>query len=199
MNPNVTVPNPPGKLGPPPAGAPGSSTAVSPGFFFRPYRTTYGHSYRYGQSYRYPRYYVVAEKRGLEVTWKRYEWTNEVYARVVVLRTEKSVAETANAALAKEIAGLKAQLAEAKKALAAEQDDAKKKELEAKVAALEKLIGEKEAAVKPVVRWVVRGPMDPQHLDDFLTQLQREAFEARAKAGRVPGAPAPVMPPRTGY
>ena len=211
MNPNLGPMNP--NIGPQhPGGAPVESTpgkliapSTRPGgtvvLPVRPYRGyRYGYGYGYGyNNYRYPRYYVVAEKRGPEITWNVYEWTSHVYARLTALATEKNATESANSAVSRELAVLRAQTTQLRQAMEAETDDVKRKELEAKLASAEALIAQKEASIRDVVRWVARGPMDARHLDDFLTQLEREAYLTRLKAGRAPGAEVPKMPPRSGY
>lgn len=193
----------PGDVASPAERPPGDVVAVRPPY--APYRR-YGYGFRYGWGYRYrhPRYYVVAEKRGPEITWAVFEWTSQVYARLTVLATEKRESEAFNASLAAEVAALRAEIAGWKREKAALKDDddekaAKAQALDAQIAAAESQIAAKEAAARAVVQWVARGPFDSRRLDDFLTQLEREAYQARLKAGLHPVRPAPVLPPRSGY
>ncbi len=187
------VPNPPGALTPP--------TTVRDVPFVPPPGTVvvpFGGYGGYGGYYRYPRYYVVAEKRGPSITWSTYEWTNQVYAKMTQLQVEKNTTMAANIALNREIADLKKQIADLKKEIAAQTDDTAKAELATKLAGLEKLLLEREGALKPPVHWVARGPLDAKRLEAFLTQLQREAYQAAVKAGVNLNVQTPSMPPRRG-
>ncbi len=199
-NPNVTVPNPSG--GPPVVSHNLGSVNqggqfVGPGtrWWFRRYGPFgYGYGYGYGEGYRYNRNYVVAQKRGADVTWSVYTMTHDVYTQTQLLRTEADNVSQTNAQLKAEIADLRKQESALKAELAREKEEALRKVIADKLAGVESAIRDRELAIRPVVKWVVAGPFTARQLDDYLVRVEREAWETRRKAGLLPTTAPPAAP-----
>ncbi len=202
-NPNVTVPNPGGTA---PA-APGPPTVDGPNPFVRPgtrlwlYRYGpfgYGYGNGYG-GYSTVRYYVVAEKRGPDITWSVFTSTHDAYSRSLMVRAEANQVARSNALARREITDLRKQESALKAELSRVTDDGKRQEITGKLNALGKSIAEREAVIRPEVRGVVAGPFDGRRLDNYLMRIEKEAWDARMKAGVPMPPPAAPAPAPKGY
>ena len=145
------------------------------GPFFR------GYGYDYG--YYYPHYYVVAEKRGRDVTWNTFTWNYQVYDRVANLRTEARGTAEANAQLRKELGQLKSRANGVRASIGRESDPVAKQKLQAELTQVEQTIRAKETSIRPVVIWRVVGPYDRRHLDSFILRLEQEARALKGRPG----------------
>ena len=129
------------------------------------------------------RFYVLAEKRGLDVMCKKLISLAQVKERTTELRREQIETRGTNSALKKEVVALKKKVVALKQLKGRKKDEDEKQEVQARIDELEKNISEKEGQIKPVVQFQVsRMFRKSEDADALIDQYEREARRARERA-----------------
>ena len=131
------------------------------------------------------RFYVVAERRGLELRCSKLTSRVQVNERTAELNREKMATAQANFALKKEIPPLKRKVGGLKQLKGRKKTDQEKEEVQQKIDELEQEIKDKEAQIKPIVLFQVsRAFSKSEDADALIDQYEAEARRAREAAQR---------------
>ncbi len=164
---------------------------IAGAYSFGGYGGYWGNGYGYGRSYRH---YVIAVKRGYDITWEVYPEAIQTWSRMAAIRAEAASIRSANASLRKDIASLKAEASRLGRELADTSDRSRRPGIEDALGQVRAAIGAKQASFAPDLVGVVAGPFySDQSLNNYLLRVEREAYETRlrAPAGYVsPAVPA---------
>ena len=159
-------------------GVPGLPVA-SPTVVVGPYGYGYG-GYGYGRSYTH---YVVAVKRGYDITWEVFPDSTLAWNRAAALRTEAFSIRSTNSLIRKQIGELKTEAGRLRGELYRASDPNLKPGIEDALGEVQSSIGAKEAELLPELDGVVAGPFyTDRALGDYLQRVEREAYSTRLKA-----------------
>ncbi len=129
------------------------------------------------------RFYVLAEKRGLDVMCRKLISLAQVKERTAELRREQIETRKTNYTLKKEIVVLKKKVVGLKQLKGRKKDEAEKQEVQGRIDESEKSLEDKEGQVKPVVQFKVsRAFRKSEDADALIAQYEREARIAKERA-----------------
>ncbi len=129
------------------------------------------------------RFYVVAERRGLDLVCSKLTSMVQVNARRVELNRERIETTRANYALKKEMAVLKRKIVGLKQLKGRKKTDQEKEEVQQKIDQLEQELKDKEGQIKPIVQFrVSRAFSKSEDADALIDQYEAEARRAKQAA-----------------
>jgi hypothetical protein len=191
--PRGTPPFVPGTPGPAGGVVPSDISPMSPGFPI-PAPTVvvwpFGMGYGYGRSYAH---YVVAVKRGYDITWEVFPDSAQAWNRAAALRSEAFSVRDRNAAIERQISQLKTVVSNLRGEMLRADDPSLRPGFEDALGDVQSSIAEKEAQILPSIDGVVAGPFyTDRALNNYLLRVEREAYQVRMKAPA--GYTSPIVP-----
>lgn len=131
------------------------------------------------------RFYVIAEKRGLDIVCAKVTSMVQVNERTTELKREQVETAKANFALKKEIDALKKRITGLKQLKGRKRTEEEKEEVQKQIDQVEQEVQDKESQIKPVVQFQVsRAFSKSEDADALIDQYEREARLAREAAER---------------
>ena len=131
------------------------------------------------------RFYVVAERRGLDLVCSKLTSMVQVNERKAELNRERGETIRANYALKKAIPPLKRRIVGLKQLKGRKKTEEEKEEVQQKIDQLEQELKDKEGQIKPVVQFMVsRAFSKSEDADALIDRYEAEARLARQAAQR---------------
>ena len=132
------------------------------------------------------KFYVLAEKRGPDVTCRKLTSYQDVKERTTELKRERAETLKQNAALKKEVRGLKRKVVALKQLKGRKTTEADKQEVQQRIDKAEQELKDKEGQIKEPVQVVVKGPFKKSaDADALIDRIEAEARRAKLKAEKT--------------